>query len=221
MYDIVRSPFYKLLLAGKRLRLPKGQVVQPFGERAMLSLITSGYVKRYLITQEGLKSVQNIYGPNDIFPMTPVFQSIFKMDIYRGPEQYYYESMTDIEICFISLDELETNLALTPILYKDLLYASGVRLNSYIHRLEDRSLRSGLYRTAHLLAFLASQFGKPLNVGVEIQLPLTHQEIGEILDLTRETVSRELGRLKSRGLIVPNRKIIITDMSKLIEIYRK
>jgi CRP/FNR family transcriptional regulator len=214
------SELYQLLLTGRLLKLGKGQVVDPMSDRSMLNYLESGYIKRYLITHEGNKSVQNIYGPGDIFPLTPTYNRVFETEIYKGPEQYYYESMTDIVIYVLDINTLADALAQNPVIYKDLFYEAGVRLNAYIHRMEDRSLRTGLYRTAHMVAFLARQFGEPVEGGIEIQLPLTKNSLAEILDLTRETVSRELNRLKARGFIEPKKKIIVKDLDALMKFYR-
>lgn len=215
-----RSPLYQLLLSGNRYKLPKGQVIHALNDRSMVSLIETGYIKRYLITKEGNKSIQLIYKPDDIFPMTPIFKSLYEMDLYRGPEVYYYESMTDIVIYSISIDQLNKAASEDPSIYKDLLYASGVRLNSYIHYLEDISLKTSYEKVAHRLIFLADQMGELTPQGTKILLPLTHQDIADILDLSRETVSREMAKLKAKRLVSGTKNIIIPKLDELEKIYR-
>jgi CRP-like cAMP-binding protein len=220
-YSPQNSELYELLRTGRTYKLGKDQVIDPLGDRSMVHYLEIGYIRRYLITHEGNKSVQNIYGPSDIFPLTPVYTQVFEMDIYRGPEQYYYESMTEVTLHSLEITKLRELLNEKPELYKDLFYAAGVRLNSYIHRMEDRSLRASLLRTAHMVAYLGQQFGKEIGENqLEIQLPLTKQSLAEILDLTRETVSRDLNRLKARGFIETSKRIVIKDMSGLTKLFR-
>lgn len=214
-YNREDSPLYKLLIECKRFKLPKGQVVSAFEDRAMLNLIKSGYVKRYLITSDGSKGIQVIFGPSDIFPLTPVYKAIYKLDVYSGPEQYYYESMTEIEIYSINQSSLQQAVDDNPLIYKDLFYAAGLRLNSYIHRLESMSLRAANRKVANQLAYLADIFGKKTADGSLIMLPLTHQNIADILNLARETVTHCLVRLEERGLIVADKQIIVLDVEKL------
>jgi CRP/FNR family transcriptional regulator len=178
-----------------------------------------GYIKRYFITKEGNKSIQVIYGPNYIFPLTPIFEVTHGLKAYRGPEVYYYEALTDVVTYSLSLDNFQEMAAKQPTLYKDLLFAAGLRLNSYIHRLEDQSLHSSLRRVAHQLVYLADRFGTAKNGAVTLQLPLTHQVLADILDLSRETVSREMAKLKSRGLIDNSDAITIGDIQKLRSLY--
>lgn len=214
-YKHAESLLHKLIEQGKRLKLPKGQVIDALNDGGKLNLIKSGYVERYLITNEGTKGIQVIYGANDIFPLTPVFKTIFEMDIYSGPEQYYYESLSEIEIYSISHETLRKAIETEPLLFKDLFFESGLRLNSYIHRLESMSLRVANRKVANQLAYLADVFGDMKNDGTIIVLPLTHQSLAEMLNLARETVTHCLIRLQEKGLIKAGRHITILDLDKL------
>ncbi len=215
-YNRLDSHLYNLLLNGKHTHFPKGQVVNIFDDNAMISLIKSGYIKRYLITRDGTQGIQVIYGPDEIFPLTPVYKNIFKMDIYTGPEQYYYESMTKIELFSITQTQLQEALDKDPLIYKDLFYAAGNRLNSNIYRLENMSLRVANRKIAYQLMYLAHKFGEKNEDGVTIMLPLTHQTIADILNLARETVTHCMIRLQEKGIIkVAEKTIVVTDMDRL------
>jgi len=219
-YEFNQSPLYRLLLSSHKFDFPRGQVVHALEDREFINLIISGYVKRYLLTREGNTSIQVIYGPNDIFPMTQVFEAIYGMNLYTGDEQYYYEAMTPITIHSIAKDAYTEALNTNPEIYKDLLYCAGTRFNTYIHQLEDLSLGSGIYRVAHLLVFLADKFGHETDAGTVIDLPLTQQDVADILNVARETASHQLTKLKSRGMIISNGKTIsIPDINKLTSIY--
>ena len=215
-YDFVNSPLYSLLLGGKHYKLPKGQVVNGFDDNTLFNMIKSGYIKRYLITNDGTKSIQVIYGPDDVFPLTPVYKNIFKMDIYSGPEQYYYESMTELEICSINQAALQEAVDNDPLIYKDLYYAAGLRLNSYIHRLESMSLRVANRKVAYQLSYLAKIYGHKTEEGIEIPIPLTHQILADVLNLARETVTHCVSRLNEKGVIkTQGNKITVVDLEKL------
>ncbi len=209
-YNRTESVLYKLLQTGTRRSFPSGQVIDGFADESGLHLIAEGYVKRYLITKEGNKSIQVIYGPEDIFPLTPVYKNIFGMDIYSGPEQYYYEAITELKIHSLSKNQFLEQLDKNPSAYKDLYLAAGLRLNSYIHRLESISLGVANMKILDQLHYLADVFGEETPEGTLIKLPLTHKTIAEILDLTRETVSLHMGRFQKKGVIsVKNKHVTI------------
>lgn len=214
-YNPQESSLVKLLLQGKRHRLPKGQMVQVFDERMMLNIVRSGYVKRYLINSDGTLSVQSVYGPGDIFPLTPVFKNLFNQDIYHGEETFYYETITSTDVYSISQTTLREAVEQGADIYQDLLYVSGERLSSNIQRLENMALRSAHSRVAHQLTHYAGKFGKKTDQGVVIQLPLTHQTLANILNLARETVTHAMTRLQEKGLIAINKTITVIDLDKL------
>ncbi len=214
-YNWLDSPLCQLLLGGKRLILPKGQVINALGDSTQIHFIKSGYIKRYLITKEGMKGIQVIYGPNDVFPLTPVFRTVYGLSFYSGPEHYYYESMTKIEIYSVEQAALQEALADNPLIYQDLFYAAGLRLNSYIHRLESMALRVANRKVAHQLVHFAEIFGKKDDKCITILVPLTHQSLADVLNLARETVTHCLIRLQEQGLIKIDKQITVLDIEKL------
>src|SRR5665213_3348933 len=92
-----------LLESGHRHMLPKGQVLSSVGENLGLVVVETGYIKRYLITREGNQSVQSIYGPGYIFPLTPVFKALMNLEIYEGEEILYYEAMSKASIRSVTM----------------------------------------------------------------------------------------------------------------------
>ncbi len=66
------------LSRGHRHKLPKGQIMPSLFKDLGVAKVEKGYIKRYLITQEGNQSIQIIYGPNNVFPLTPVFRELFR-----------------------------------------------------------------------------------------------------------------------------------------------
>lgn len=53
----------------------------------------------------------------------------------------------------------------------------------------------------HLLAWLAKRFGQEVEQGQLIDLRLTHQDIAELIGLTRVTVTRLLSNFERQGII--------------------
>jgi CRP-like cAMP-binding protein len=214
-YAPLDSPLYKLLQNGKHIRLPKGQNVQFSNERMLVGVLNTGYIKRYLITQDGSESIQVIYGPGHIFPMTPLFSLIYGMDINFGNETTYYKTMTATEMHVIDAETLSAELDANPLLYKDLLHTAGVRLSSNIQRLDNLSLKVTNRRVVHQLFYFARIFGESSDDGVRIMVPLTHDDLAAVLNVARETVSLSLARLREKGLVETDRFIRIPDMEAL------
>lgn len=208
-----------LLRQGRVTKYDKGEVITDTSQEKSLWQLKSGFIKRYQITNSGFISVQSVYGPSDIFPLTYVYKALYDKQIYRGPETYYYEAMTDIELWELPLDVLKAEATKNPHLYQDLLGVAGDRFFFNIQQLENLSLASAEKRVTHQLLYMAYKWGKPVAKGVEIKVPLTQQDIADILSLTRETVSSCINKLKKTGMLKKGgRTLVIADIQKFHEL---
>ncbi len=189
--------------------------MQSTADRRVFNILRKGYVKRYLIANDGSYGVQVIYGPDDIFPITLAFSAIFARNINESPETYYYETMTDAELYTIDETTLKEAVEKNPALYKDLFGIGGMRLHSTLHGLENLTLSSSYHRVAHEILYLAKKFGEQKKNGTEIIVPLTHQDLADILSITRETVSTAMVQLRKNKLIITNKNIVVPDLEKL------
>lgn len=206
----------ELFAQGKQTKLPKGQSVPVHDDRMHLNIVTEGYIKRYAITNDGAQTIQSVYGPGSIFPLTPAIKALLDHDIYKGPEVFYYESMTPTVVRSLTKETLLQAVGKENLIYKELLDVAASRLSSNIQRLENMALKAANRRVAHQLAYYADKFGKIYQDGsVELQIPLTHQNLAAILNLARETVTHCLTSLEKRGLIQTNKLIKVPDLDKL------
>lgn len=216
-YDMHNTQLFQLLKNANTHKLIKGQTIQFSGDRMFLNLIVSGYIKRYLITDEGEESIQVIYGPDDIFPLTPVFSAALQLEIYKGNEILYYEAQTDVTIYSIEKEKFLSILRSDEAIYKDLFYVAGTRLESNIQRLENGSLKSADRKIIDLLLYYMERFGTKTDEGISLDIPLTHKTISSSLSMARETVSHTMSKLQEANLIISNSKhlILIVDSDAL------
>jgi CRP-like cAMP-binding protein len=194
----------------------KGEVIHSSDQPPMLSRLLSGYVKRYFISHNGSLGVQAIYGPGDIFPLTVVFKSLFDQDIYQGPETYYYESMSELKLQSISGGGLREKVESKPVLNRVLLQHAGRRFHSNIQFLENLRLHGAYCKTAHQLAYFGIRFGENQPDGTSISLPLTHQDLADVIGTTRETVTAAIIKLRDKKIIRTGPHILILDFEKLV-----
>jgi CRP-like cAMP-binding protein len=197
---LLTSRLHSLLKTGKKQTFTKGQVFQHSHDRQHFVLLESGFVKRYSITSKGSLGVQIIYGKNDVFPLTHVYKLLFEQFIYKGQEVYYYETMSRTEL--YSFDNIAFKQAVEkdPSLYKDLFSEAGRRLESNIQRLENLSLPSSYHQVAHQLHHFAMKFGKSIKEGIQLDMPLTQQDLADILGASRETISTAMTKLQALAL---------------------
>lgn len=209
-----------LVCPGTEATLQKGEVFQTTDTNLLMSIVISGYVKRYSIRNDGSLAVQSIYGPNYYFPLTLAHKLLLNQEVYSGPEVFHYEAMTETVLRSIDSETFREAVDKDPLLYKDLLYVSGRRTHSNIQRLENMNLSTSYKRVAHQLAYFAEMFGtKQKGARITIDVPLTHQDIADVISSTRETVSLALAELKREKIIRsgPGKHIIVLDYDRLNE----
>ena len=183
------------------LRFKKNQVIASTNDKDVMMMVVKGYVKRYLITDNGSLGVQIVYGPRDVFSLTKVFDLLMWQIIYDGPETYYYETMSDAQLYALDMTTFTEATQKDPLVYKDLFSEAGHHLKTCVHSIENISLGNTYARVAHELLFCAKEFGVAAPGGVKLALPLTHQDIADILGTTRETVSKAIIKLRDKGVI--------------------
>jgi CRP-like cAMP-binding protein len=84
----------------------------------------------------------------------------------------------------------------------------------HLHALEQSRARDKLL---HIFQYLSLRFGKPLDKTVfRIELRLTHQDIANLIGITRETVTAEISKLSKSGIVKSENLHYIVDTNKAL-----
>jgi CRP/FNR family transcriptional regulator len=67
--------------------------------------------------------------------------------------------------------------------------------------LDDFRGRDVASRLARVLIKFSQQYGVPTDNGVRIDLPVTHQDLANMIGTARETVSRNMARFRQKGYV--------------------
>jgi CRP-like cAMP-binding protein len=73
-------------------------------------------------------------------------------------------------------------------------------------------------KVLHLLVKLGQKFGVPEGTHHKIDMPLTHQEIGNMIGSTRETVTVALNELAKENVLKTGRMSIHIDLKRANEL---
>lgn len=170
--------------------------------------ITKGYVRSYIALKDGKEITISIHKPSDIFPLQWVmkdgytqhyYQAIGNTEVRRAPKNKFLQLLTDdSQMLFILIAQLLT------------------RLQSIEKQLAAVASGTAREKIIALLIFLAESVGKYQGKSVSLLIPLTHQDIATLLGLTRETISGEMQKLYTQGMLSKNgQRIIIPSIKKL------
>lgn len=188
--------FRSLQAAGVTRQYAKKRTILFQGEiPRSLMVLQSGLVKVYGITTSGDQRTVTLLSAGDVFPVEWVFDK-------SRVSLYYYEAVTDCTLLtlpkaeFINAMERDSEL-------KDQVFhtymAHYTSATMHIYALEHSHAQEKL---VYILQYLVARFGEKQPDGlVKIDLRLSHQDIAEMVGLTRETTAVELHRLKDKGLI--------------------
>lgn len=158
-------------------------------------VLQSGLVKVYGITNGGDQRTVTLLSAGDIFPVECVFEK-------SRVSLYYYEAVTDCSVLSLQRSEfvsaLEQNAELKDQVFQSYM-AHYTSATMHIYALEHSHAQEKL---VYILQYLVARFGtKQANGLTKIDLRLSHQDIAEMVGLTRETTAVELHRLKAKKLI--------------------
>ncbi|MBL8121760.1 Crp/Fnr family transcriptional regulator [Candidatus Saccharibacteria bacterium] len=172
-------------------------------------LLRSGIVKVYGITADGDQRTVTLLTAGDIFPMSWVFG---KSPICI----YYFEAATDCTVLAVSREDYERTVAQQPSL-KDQIFENYmshyIAATMHVYALEHSYAQDKLI---YILQYLVTRFAEKTSGNkIKIGLRLSHQDIAEMVGITRETAAVELHKLKLRGVIDYQRFTYSVDVAKL------
>jgi CRP-like cAMP-binding protein len=103
-----------------------------------------------------------------------------------------------------------------PALVANTLQTVGARLQETHTRVMEMSTEQVEKRIAHALLRLVNQSGRKVDHGIEIDFPISRQDIAQMIGTTLHTVSRTLSAWETKGLVESSRqKITVLEPHKL------
>jgi CRP-like cAMP-binding protein len=173
-------------------------------------LILQGRAKVNLVTADGHEIVLTVLGPGD---MLGEFEAI---DDDGSPRTAGSVVLEAAECRVFTGEEFRGYLAEHPRATVELLRAIIRRLHAADRRRTDSGSLDTGHRLARFLLELINQDGHAGASGIDIDIPLTQEELASLIATSRQSVVRALTSLRSRGLVVTaRRKIIVRDLDGL------
>ena len=173
---------------------PKGAVL--FGEQEEprgVYILCKGRVKLSMTSSEGKSVILRLAVPGEVLGLHAVVSN-----------QRYQASAETVEPCEVNFIRREDFLRFLRESPEASLHAAQQLSQSYQTACEQvRSLglaQSAMGKLAAFLLLWASK-GRPAPEGTRVLLTLTHEEIGQMIGLSRETVTRTMGDFKRRQLV--------------------
>jgi CRP-like cAMP-binding protein len=198
-----------ILSEARSIRYPKNSAVFQEGEDVhSFFVLLHGHVRASKTTPAGQQVVVRYVTPGEIFGVAPA------IGLTKYPAT---ATAVDDSVALAWPSAAWPRLvARHPALATNTLQTVGNRLQETHTRVVEMSTQQVERRVAHALLRLARQAGRKVEQGVEIDFPISRQDIAEMTGTTLHTVSRTLSAWESQGLIESGRqRVVLRDPHRL------
>jgi len=171
--------------------------------------LRSGLVKEYILRPDNHEQILQIIQPHSYLGLTSLFGDKIN--------HYSYTALTELRLCYIDIDVFTELVKTNGNFAFEILTSVGRENLNNFHRFINQSHKKIYGRIADILIY----FSKVIFSNKRFQIPLTRQEIAEMVGTSRESTGRVLAKFTGEGIIgISGRNIIINDMAKLEKISR-
>ncbi|HIK04377.1 MAG TPA: Crp/Fnr family transcriptional regulator [Trichormus sp. M33_DOE_039] len=201
MSSLIFTPDSSVLLQNSTLveKLPqrlftRREVIEPCND--VMWMIERGAVRTLTWSEEGTFITLGYWGTGDLigYPLSQV-------------KPYQIECLTSVEVTTIPLHLGHQ--------YIDALVAHIQNLEELLNIVNRKPMSLRLWE---FLVWLSKKFGRDVEQGSLIELYITHQEIAEVLNTTRVTITRLLQEFETAKMLLRyHRRIILCIPNKLLQ----
>lgn len=174
-------------------RYSRGEtIIVPNGTVPPVHYIVRGKVIQYIVSDSGNKTILNAFHNPAFFPVLNAVTDL--------PGEFYFEAITDVRIRIAPPDEVIAFLKDDPDVMFDLLVRLSSGINGILGKMAHLMAGTARSRLIFEINTMAERFGEHQEDGDKI-ITVTEVQLAQQTGLARETVSRELQKLKSDGMI--------------------
>jgi len=202
----IRKKDFDILLNSANVKdYPKGHPIFATDDFAnIVHIIKKGRVKIFLLTKWGEEVILLILGPGDLFG----FSSIYA----EGKRFVSAASLEDTILWNVPSKIFENIIKKNPEFAWEIIKMIGLRLCYFRNVIEDLATKNIKGRLAKILLDLVKKSGIPQTSGILINVPLRHEDIGNMIGASRQKVTTFLNIFEKEKLIKKKRRqIVILD----------
>jgi CRP-like cAMP-binding protein len=209
---LARDQIEDILGAARSARFAKSaHIFEQGAEAQTFFLLLHGHVQALKVTPTGEQIVVRYVSPGEIFGVAPAI----------GLKTYPATAIAAVDsVVLIWPASTWSGLAAKyPTLASGTLQTVGTRLQEAHARVIEMSTEEVERRVARTLLRLANQAGRKVERGIEIDFPISRQNIAEMTGTTLHTVSRILSAWEQSGIVASGRqRVILRDAHRLMAI---
>ncbi len=177
------------------------------GAAQHLFALHAGLVKMVKSLENGKDRITSVLFPGELFGLESLTETAYPLTAV---------ALRDCEICAAPRDEFFSFLGTNPEAAIGMVRFLVEALERVRVQVTDMSFKDARMKVATFLLSLITEDAAVTNGSVTLTLPLSRQEISEILELSPETVSRTLSAFRREQLVVARgRHLVIQNRTGL------
>lgn len=183
------------------------QVILEPEDRDKVFILKSGRVEIYEITEDGKKIIVDVLGPGNVFGDLGVEEI----------SDNFVEATANSYVCTMNKNDFFQMVSQNPQISYPLireLFAKTVEAKKQVASLASNNLNS---KIKNLLIRLSSRYGEQIDDKIMINTKFTHEQLAEMLGISRPTMTEMLNKLEKLGIIKRDGKIISYYPQKLFK----
>jgi CRP/FNR family transcriptional regulator len=200
---------------GRKQKVARGQTLLWEGDEApVVANVIDGVLKLAVSAVDGREQIVGVVFPSDFIGRPFGKESPFSVT-----------ALTDAEVCIFNRSGFDDFARSHPDLQNKLLQRTLDELDRARQWMMLLGRKTASERIATLLLETSNRLGDagcaPITPFLDrFELPMDRQQMGDILGLTIETVSRQMSKLKDAGIIgLPDRRsVVIQDRGRLTDL---
>ena len=195
-------------------RYRKNQILFFEGGSALhLFALHAGLVKLVKSLDNGKDRITSVLFPGELFGLETLSQPHYPLTAV---------TLRDSEICAASREEVINFLQSSPEIALGMVRFLVAQLGRVRTQVTDMSFKDARMKMATFLLSLVASDPTPPDGRTTLTLPLSRQEISEVLELSPETVSRTLTAFRREQLITARgRQVVIQNLEGLQSVARR
>ncbi|MEX2558228.1 MAG: Crp/Fnr family transcriptional regulator [Actinomycetota bacterium] len=198
-------------LAGSLVRqsYDRGDTVFRQGDTgAHLYLVENGRVKITTLAPDGREAFVAIIGPGQVFGELSLF-----IEQQRTADA---RTMEPTVLHALAHDDFRPYVTAHPEVAWELLRVLVLMVRRQDQAIQDMVFLDVGGRVARRLLDLAAQHGEPDNLGIRVKVPITQEELAQMVGASRESVNKAVGSFMDRGWVaLDGRNYVILDEGSL------
>lgn len=189
------DPDYAALLQAAKLKVfSKGELIFRAGDPGRhVYFLRKGRVKIYQVSPAGREVILWFCLAGEVFGLAEV--------AYGGGRQVNAQACENSEVLALSQEQFRAFAQTHPQAALLCVSAMSSRLRVLGHMLVNLVSDDVDTRIAKLILRLSARYGTRVGKEIFLNLPLTHQEIADMVGTTRQTVTSSLSRFKRQGIL--------------------